>query len=138
MAKSNVYLNFMGNTEEAFEFYKSVIGGEFLGLSRFSSTPFADQMPEADREKIMHISLPIGDGTMIMATDSLESLGHSLTFGNNCHICLSPDSLEEGQKLFNGLSEGGKIEMPLEKMFWGDYFGSFTDKFGVNWMVNYS
>jgi len=137
-AVANVYLNFLGNTEEAFEFYRSVIGGEFLAIMRFSDTPGAEEMPEGDRGKIMHIALAMGGGTMIMGTDALESMGQSLTFGNNSFICLGPESLEEGQKLFDGLSAGGKIEQAFEKMFWGDYFGSFTDKYGVQWMVNYT
>ena len=137
-ASAYVYLNFMGNTEEAFEFYRSVIGGEFSGLMRFEGTPYGDELPEADRHKIMHIGLPMGAGTMIMGTDALESMGQTLTFGNNNYICLGPESLEEAEHLFNGLSAGGKIEQQLEKMFWGDYFGSFTDKFGVSWMVNYN
>jgi PhnB protein len=94
-------------------------------------------MTDADKERIMHISLPIGDGAVLMGTDSLESLGQKLTLGNNFYICLSPDTKEEADKLFNGLSAGGKIEMPIQDMFWGAYWGSFTDKFGVQWMINY-
>jgi len=85
----------------------------------------------------MHVSLPIGKGNMIMGTDAIESMGHPLTMGNNFYICISPESKEEADKLFNGLSAGGKIEMPLAEMFWGAYYGSFKDKFGVQWMVNY-
>ena len=138
MAVSNVYLNFPGNTEEAFNFYKSVIGGEFIMVSRFGDTPEGDRLSEGDKKKIMHISLPIGGGTMIMATDAMESMGQTVTFGNNFYICLSTDSEEESDKIFNGLSAGGQIEMKLEKTFWGSYFGSFTDKFGVKWMVDYA
>ena len=138
MVTSNVYLNFQGNTEEAFEFYKSVIGGEFHGgIMRFSDTPMADQLPEEDRSKVMHVALILGGGTMIMGTDALESMGQTVNFGNNSYICLGPQSIEEGEKLFNGLSEGGVIEQAFEKMFWGDYFGSFADKYGVQWMVNF-
>jgi PhnB protein len=137
MASINTYLNFAGNTEEAFNFYKSVFGGEFLLLQRFSDTPFADQMPEADRSKIMHVSLPIGSTAILMATDALESMGQTLVFGNNSYISVGPDSIEHADKLFNGLSAGGQIEMALEKTFWGAYYGSFTDKFGVRWMINY-
>ena len=138
MAVSNVYLNFPGNTEEAFNFYKSVLGGEFIMVSRFGDRQEGDKLSEDDKKKIMHISLPIGAGTMIMATDAMESMGQTVTFGNNFYICLSTDSEEESDKIFNGLSAGGKIEMKLEKTFWGSYFGSFTDKFGVKWMVDYA
>ena len=137
MASINPYLNFNGNTEEAFNFYKSVFGGEFLALMRFKDNPDCGQMSESDKERIMHIALPIGKSDAIMATDSLESMGQRLTIGNNFYIALAPDSKEEAERLFNGLSTGGKIEMPLQDMFWGAYFGSFTDKFGVQWMVNY-
>jgi PhnB protein len=137
MASINPYLNFNGNTEEAFNFYKSVFGGEFVAVMRFKDNPDCAQWSEADRERIMHIALPIGNGDVLMATDSLESLGQTLTQGNNFYIALSPTSKEEAEKLFNGLSAGGKIEMPLQDMFWGAYYGSFTDKFGIQWMVNY-
>jgi PhnB protein len=137
MAAINPYLNFNGNTEEAFNFYKSVFGGEFLAVMRFKDTEACANIPESDKEGIMHIALPIGNGNVLMATDALESMGQKLTFGNNIHISLSPESKEEADRLFNGLSAGGKIEMPLQDMFWGAYFGSFADKFGVQWMVNY-
>ena len=138
MAIISPYLNFNGNTEEAFNFYKSVFGGEFLALMRFKDNPECGQVSEADKERIMHIALPIGNGNALMATDALESMGQKLTFGNNFYIALAPESKEEAERLFNGLSAGGKIEMPLQDMFWGAYYGSFTDKFGVQWMVNYS
>jgi len=137
MTAVSPYLNFNGNTEEAFNFYKSVFGGEFLSVMRFKDSPECGEMTDADKERIMHISLPIGDGAVLMGTDSLESLGQKLTLGNNFYICLSPDTKEEADKLFNGLSAGGKIEMPIQDMFWGAYWGSFTDKFGVQWMINY-
>lgn len=137
MAAVNPYLNFNGNTEEAFNFYKSVFGGEFLALMRFKDNAECGQMSESDQERIMHVALPIGNGNALMGTDSLESLGQKLTVGNNFYICLSPESKEEAERLFNGLSVGGKIEMPLQDMFWGAYYGSFADKFGVQWMVNY-
>ena len=137
MAAINPYLNFNGNTEEAFNFYKSVFGGEFLAVMRFKDNAECAPVSESDKNRIMHIALPIGNGNILMATDSLESLGQKLTVGNNFHICLSPESKKEAEKLFNGLSAGGKIEMPLQDMFWGAYYGSFADKFGVQWMVNY-
>lgn len=137
MLTVNPYLNFAGNTEEVFNFYKSVFGGEFSSLQRFKDTPMAADMPAEVQEKIIHIGLPIGNGTILMASDALESLGHTLTQGNNFYISLHPTSKEEATQLFNGLSEGGAIEMPLEDAFWGAYYGLFTDKFGIKWMINY-
>jgi len=133
----NPYLNFPGNTEEAFNFYKSVLGGEFPFLQRFKDTPEADKISPEDANKIMHVSLPVGNGNMIMATDALESMGQKLTQGNNFYLCISADSKEEADKLFNGLSQGGQLTMPMADMFWGAYFGMFTDKFGIQWMVSY-
>jgi len=137
MATINPYLNFPGNTEDAFNFYKSVFGGEFVTLQRFKDTPEAGRVPEKDKDKIMHVSLPIGKGNTLMGTDAVESMGHKLTVGNNIQISISPDSEEETKKIFNSLSAGGKVEVPLDKMFWGALFGMFTDKFGIKWMVNY-
>jgi PhnB protein len=137
MATINPYLNFLGNTEEAFNFYKSVFGGEFLALQRFKDTPEAGNISASDGEKIMHVALPIGKGNILMATDALESMGQKLEVGNNFYISISAESEEEATKLYNALSVGGKIEMPLDKAFWGAYFGMFQDKFGVQWMVNY-
>ncbi|WP_420571849.1 VOC family protein [Kordia sp.] len=138
MATINTYLSFMGTTEEAFNFYKSVFGTEFVGgIRRFGDMPNNDSMSEEDKQKVMHVGLPIGSGNFLMGTDALESMGQSLTFGNNYHISISPESKEEATKLFNGLSAGGTITNPLEDTFWGAYFGAFTDKFGVQWMVNY-
>lgn len=138
MATINTYLTFMGNTEEAFNFYKSVFGAEFVGgIRRFGDMPDNDLMSEEDKRKVMHVGLPIGPHNFLMGTDALESKGQSLTFGNNYTISISPESKEEAAKLFNGLSSGGTITSPLEDTFWGAYFGSFTDKFGVQWMVNY-
>lgn len=137
MATINPYLNFMGNTEEAFNFYKSVFGGEFTGIQRFKDIPDGDKMSAEDQEKIMHVALPIGGGNVLMGTDTLESMGHSLTVGTNISLSISAESKEEAEQIFNGLSEGGKVEMPLADAFWGAYFGMFADKFGVQWMVNY-
>ena len=137
MATINPYLNFLGNTEEAFNFYKSVFGGEFIMLQRFKDTPEADKMAKEDGEKIMHIALAVGNGTILMATDALEAFGQKINFGNNIYISLTAESKEEADKLFKGLSADGKIEMPLQDTFWGAYFGSWADKFGVQWMVNY-
>jgi PhnB protein len=137
MATINPYLNFKGITEQAFNFYKSVFGGEFMTLQRFKDTPEAGKIPANEREKIMHVSLPIGKGNVLMGTDALESMGQKLTIGNNFYISINAESKEEAEKLFSGLSAGGKIEMPLQDAFWGAYFGMFTDKFGIQWMVNY-
>ena len=137
MTQINPYLNFPGTTEEAFNFYKSVFGGEFAFVQRFGDTPEKDKVPAAAQNKIMHISLPIGNGNLLMATDAVEEMGFKLNQGNNVYICLSPDSKEEADRLFNGLSAGGKVSMPLQEMFWGAYYGDFTDQYGVKWMVNY-
>ncbi|MDZ7332721.1 MAG: VOC family protein [candidate division KSB1 bacterium] len=138
MTKLNPYLNFPGNTEEAFNFYKSVFGGEFASVVRFKDLPMEGvNIPEEDANKIMHIALPIGKDQMLMATDALESLGYKLIQGNNVHISIHPDSKEEADRLFTALSDGGTIEMPISDQPWGDYYGSFKDKFGVHWMINY-
>jgi PhnB protein len=137
MAAFNPYLNFNGNTEEAFNFYKSVFGGEFAAVQRFKDTPEAGRIAAADQNKIMHIALPIGKDNMLMATDSLESMGQKLVVGNNFHISISTDSEDETRKIFDALSAGGKVTVPLDKMFWGAYFGMCTDKFDVQWMVSY-
>jgi PhnB protein len=138
MATLNPYLNFNGNTEEAFNFYKNVFGGEFTNLTRFSDTPAAAGMAPADVNKLMHVSLPIGKGNTLMGTDAVEGMGHTLTFGNNTQLSLEADSKEEAVKLFDGLSSGGNIEMPMSDQFWGAHFGMLTDKFGIKWMVNYT
>ncbi|MGI8469744.1 MAG: VOC family protein [Pyrinomonadaceae bacterium] len=137
MATINPYLDFDGNAEEAFNFYKSVFGGEFITLQRFKDMPEADKVSKSDGEKIMHISLPIGRKNVLMASDACESMGRSITVGNNFYISIQADSKEEAADLFTGLSEGGKVEMPLGDTFWGAYFGMFSDKFGIKWMVNY-
>lgn len=137
MAKMNPYLNFDGTAEEAFTFYKSVFGGEFVGVHKMSEAPGTEQMPENERNRVMHIALPIDANTTLMASDIIPSMGHKLDVGNNVHISLHPSSREEAEKLFNGLSAGGKVEMPLQDTFWGAYYGNFQDKFGVNWMINY-
>lgn len=137
MVKINPYLNFMGTAEAAFNFYKSVFGGSFLIFQRFRDVPGGEKMAETDQEKIMHLSLPIGDGNILMGTDALESMGQTLTTGNNFFISISPDSEAEADELFNKLSAGGQVTMPLDKAFWGAYFGMLTDKFGIQWMINY-
>ena len=126
MSKVSIYLNFQGNTEEAFNFYKSVFNTEF------SSPPF----PENEKGKVMHVALPILGGTQIMGTDMLESMGHKLKIGNNTTINLEPDTREETEQLFKALSEGGSDTMPLMDQFWGAYWGVCLDRFGIRWMFN--
>jgi uncharacterized glyoxalase superfamily protein PhnB/uncharacterized protein YndB with AHSA1/START domain len=141
MSRTSTYLNFSNNTEQAFLFYKSVFKTEFggKGIQRLGDIPPSDGQPslsDADKKLILHIELPILGGHVLMGTDAPESMGFKLNFGNNCHICLEPDSRKEAKRLFDALSEGGNITMPLEDMFFGAYFGEFTDKFGVQWMVS--
>lgn len=134
--KTHSYLNFAGNAEEAFNFYKSVFGGEFSSVVRFKDFPMEGvEIPTADEDKVMHIALPIGDN-LLMASDVLESQGQQLVQGNNNYVLVNPDSKEEADRIFNGLSQGADIEMPIADQPWGDYFGSLKDKFGVMWMVD--
>ena len=140
MTTVNVYLTFLGNCEEAFAFYKSVFGGEFPYVSRFKDMPPQEgmpPMPDSMKEQIMHISLPISNETMIMGSDTGGEWSSNINMGNNFSISITTDSKEKADQLFHGLSAGGKITMALDKTFWGDYFGMFTDKFGINWMVSF-
>ncbi|MBI2029602.1 VOC family protein [Candidatus Gottesmanbacteria bacterium] len=138
MIKVNPYLNFNGDCEKAFNFYKLVFGGKFTALQRFKDIPKSEQpMPKKEGERIMHIALPIGKDILIMGSDISETMGMKLKLGNNMYISLHPDSKKEAERLFNKLSTDGKVEMPFQKMFWGAYFSSFTDKFGIQWMINY-
>jgi PhnB protein len=137
MKSINPYLNFDGNTEEAFNFYKSVFGGEFKGgITRFKDTAEAKKIPEKEQEKVMHVALPIGNGNILMGTDALESMGQSLTQGNNFYITISAENKGEADELFKKLSEGGEVEMEMQKTFWDSYFGMFKDKFGIQWMID--
>jgi len=139
MAKVNVYLNFDGNCEEAFNFYKSAFGGEFASINRFSEMPPQEGMPplsESAKNKIMHVGLPISEETAIMGSDVIEGFGPPHTAGNNFSISLNPDSREDADKLFAALSDGGTVTMPMQDAFWEAYFGMWTDKFGINWMIN--
>jgi len=143
MSRVSTYLNFSRNTEEAFNFYKSVFGGEFTGngISRFGDIPPSDEMPampEEDKNLVMHVELPILGGHSIMGTDAPESMGFMLKPGNNVYINLEPDTREETKKLFDALSAGGLVEQELQDMFWGAYYGACKDKFGVQWMFNCS
>ena len=138
MPEMNPYLNFPGNTEEAFNLYKSVFGGEFINVQRYSDTPHGPQLPEAERNKIMHMALPISKASVLMGTDLLESMGQMVTVGNNMHIAIETDSEEQADRFFEGLSEGGTVTLKMEKMFWGAYFGMCRDRFGVLWMVSFT
>lgn len=141
MARVSTYLNFPRNTEEAFNFYKSVFGGEFGsgGISRMGDIPSSEGTPpiaEEDKNLVMHVELPVLAGHLLMGTDAPESMGFSINYGNNVHISLEPDTRAETKRLFDALSAGGKVTMELQDMFWGSYYGSCTDKFGVQWMFN--
>jgi PhnB protein len=138
MAAINPYLIFNGNCEEAFLFYKSVFGGEFPYIGKFKDMPVDENSPklsEEDSNRVMHVCLPIGE-TMLMGSDSNEQSGE-IQFGDNFSVSINTDSVEEADKIFNGLSEEGTVYMPMNKTFWGAYFGMFRDKFGVSWMVNF-
>lgn len=137
MPQVNPYITFKGTCEDAFNFYKSVFGGEFQYIGRFGEMPDGDKMPEEAKNLIMHVSLPISNETILMGSDSSEAFGQVTTVGNNISVSINTDSKEEATRIFNGLSEGGKVTMPLELTFWGAFFGMFTDKFGINWMVNH-
>lgn len=135
MATINTYLNFNGNTEDAFNFYRAAFGGEFAVIMRFGDTPGCEEMPATDKNKIMHIALPIG-GNMLMGTDVPETM-EQVKNGTSMSISVNTDSEQQTRDLFAKLSEGGKIQMPLDNMFWGALYGMFTDKFGIQWMLNY-
>ncbi|ANE51067.1 VOC family protein [Flavisolibacter tropicus] len=139
MAQINPHINFNGNAEEAFTFYKSVFGGEFAKVVRFKDIA-SPEFPVAEHEenKIMHIALPIGKGDMLMANDVPEILGKTNENENRSKIVIFAESKEEADKLFNGLSAGGQIEGPIGDSFWGSYFGCFRDKYGIEWMVEFA
>ena len=141
MARVSTYLNFSNYTEEAFNFYKSVFGSEFTepGFRRFGDMPPMEGMPPTPddlKNLVMHVELPITGGHILMGTDAPEQIGFTENLGKNIHINLEPDTKEETKRLFDALSAGGKVEMELQDMFWGAYFGNCTDKFGIHWMFN--
>ena len=139
MATINPYLTFNGNCEEAFKFYKSVFGGEFTYLGRYKEMPPMEGHPpvsKAEAEKIMHVSLPIGKETILMGSDTSGTFGKVMV-GTNFSVSINADSQEEADRLFKGLSKGGKVTMPMEKTFWGSYFGMLADKYGFQWMVSF-
>ena len=137
MTTLNPYLNFPGTTEEAFNLYKTIIGGDITMIMRFRDMP-DDKTPENEKDKICHISLKFPNGNILMATDTLESMGQKIILGNNFYLSLGVESEAEADRIFKELSPGGKVEMPMEKMFWGDYFGIVQDKFGTQWMITYT
>lgn len=137
MVNINPYLIFNGQCEEAFLLYKSVFGGEFQQISKFGDMPAeaGPEMSESDKNRVMHVSYNIGN-SILMGSDSNTQSG-DVNFGNNFSISINAESRAETERIFNGLSSGGIITMPLQDTFWGAYFGMFTDKFGINWMVNF-
>lgn len=139
MAQVNAYLHFKGNCEEAFNFYRSVFGGEFPFVGRYKDMPPAEGAHSNDivGEKIMHISLPISKETILMGSDVGGEWASQIVTGNNIQLSVNTGSEEEANRIFNALSAGGQVNMPLEKTFWGALFGMFSDKFGISWMVNY-
>lgn len=134
-------MNFPGNTEEAFLFYRSVFRTEFInGIQRFGEIPAEAGHPpiaEAIKNMVLHVELPLLGGHILMGTDAPKEMGFTLAKGNNMHICIEPETREEAKRLFDELSVGGNITMPLADMFFGAYFGEFSDKYGINWMINY-
>lgn len=142
MASVSSYLNFDGTAEEAMNFYSKIFNTQRHGdIMRFGDIPAAEGMPpvpEEEKQRVMHAMLPITAGHYLMFSDISPSMGHTLQKGNTTYICLQPDEVEEGRRLFEALSEGGEIEMAYSKMFWGDYFASFRDRWGILWMLNVS
>lgn len=140
MTKLHPYVNFPGTCEEAFNYYKSLFGGDFTYVGRFRDMPPQDGMsvPEEHLDKIMHISLPIGGDTILMGSDSGGDWAPNLTTGNNIALSITAASKADADRFFNGLSAGGQITMPIDMTFWGDYFGMCTDKFGINWMIGFN
>lgn len=136
MSVINPYLSFAGKCEEAFEFYRSVFGGEFAMIGRFSEMDLGMPIPDEEKNYIMHVALPIGGGSILMGSDVPSAMG-DVKSGNSYSIAIAPDSEEEARRLFDGLSTGGTVTMPMDNAPWGALFGMFTDKYGFNWMVNY-
>ena len=139
MATTNTYLTFNGNCEDAFNFYKSVFGGEFTYIGRFGEMPASEEykVPDVDKNKIMHVSLPIG-ASILMGSDCGGEWAPSFKEGNNFSVSISADSKSEADKIFSDLSKNGKVTMKLENTFWGDYFGQLTDQYGINWMMSFN
>jgi PhnB protein len=138
--KIHGYLNFDGRTEEAFRFYEKVLGGKLTEIHRFGSVPEGSgfELTAEQKNLVMHVGLELPGSQMLMASDTIEGMGPERVEGNNFSLSVHPDSRQEADRIFNELSEGGAVTMPMADQFWGDYFGSLTDRFGINWMVNYS
>ena len=139
MSQVSINLTFSGQAEAAFTYYKSVFGGEFNGLMRWSDMPANPDSPvltEAEKKQVMHVELPIMDGFVLMGVDNVGSVGPKTVMGNNVTICLNPTKREEADRLFKSLSAGGSVVMPMQNMFWGDYYGELADQFGIRWMIN--
>lgn len=136
----NVYLTFNGNCKEAFDFYKSVFGGDFPQVSTFAEMPPQEGMPpvaEEDKDKIMHVSLPISEETVLMGSDTGGEWAKDFKQGNNFSISVNAGSKDEANRIFKALSRDGQVMMPMDKTFWGSYFGMLRDQFGINWMVSF-
>ncbi len=135
MKNINIYLNFDGNLEEAFNFYREVFKGEYISLKKYTEMPHSDSLLPEDREKVMHAELKIGEGIVLMGCDILETWGQSITRGTNFYINITPDTEEEAHLIFSKLSPGGEVQMPLQRTFWGSLFGTVTDRFQTQWMI---
>lgn len=135
----NAYLTFDGNCEEAFNFYRSIFGGEFSYVSRFKEMPPSEHYTVTDdeKEKIMHMSLPFKDGTILMGSDASKAFGQTVTAGNNFSLSINATSIDEAKRVFFALAQDGQVTMPFDKTFWDAYYGMCIDKFGINWMVNF-
>lgn len=138
MKNVDFYLHFNGVSEKAMNYYKKIFGGEFVAVQRYKDVPGSEKMAEADREKMLHISLKLSEYTTLMASDMVTKMEEGISFGNNYHICLQAVNEKDADHLFAALSDEGFIEMPMNKTFWGAYFGMCVDKFGVQWMINYT
>jgi PhnB protein len=137
MKSINPYLLFAGKAEEAFNFYHSIFGGEFINLQRYKDSSEPDYIRPADLDKIMHIYLKIKEDIFLMGSDSLEPMGHEVSVGNNVYLNFNMESEDEAKRIFNELSQGGTVQMNIQKTFWGAYFGMVKDKYGMNWMISY-
>jgi PhnB protein len=138
--KIHSYINFGNRAEEAFRFYQKALGGKLTEIHRFGSMPQQGgfELTPEQKNLVMHVGLELPDGQMIMASDMIAGMGPQRVEGNNISISVHPDSQPDADRIFNALAQGGTITMPIANEFWGDYFGSLTDRFGINWMVNYS
>jgi len=137
MKSINVYLSFDGKAEEAFGFYRSVFGGEISAINRFKEMPGSEKLTEEDRQKVMHISLPLNESFTLMGSDMIQSLGRKMEVGNHVTLSLSPKTEQDAKRIFERLSRDGEVTMPIQKTFWNALYGMVTDKYGVPWMINY-